>query len=185
MLMEDWERSVKEREETRAWEQLHRPLGLGGTAPAASPRRPSIYKTGVTPGSARGEGAGYEAHVISTGLDHGIDGSGFVLGDGRRASAILGGTSASKNGMHELYDAVVAGNARAVSQLLKEHPEHASQKDPSGDTILHLAALNGRLQVAELIVGTVQGRAAVMMKGGLNKTPSEIAKAWQRREWQA
>ena len=32
MLMEDWERSVKEREETRAWEQLHRPLGLGGAA---------------------------------------------------------------------------------------------------------------------------------------------------------
>jgi hypothetical protein len=52
----------------------------------------------------------------------------------------------------ELFSAVASGNADRVRALLASDPADARMKDDEGATPLHLATLNGRREIAELLL---------------------------------
>src|SRR5689334_8887437 len=76
-----------------------------------------------------------------------------IFGSGPAAAwfRLLGGRRA-KHVSAELFSAVASGNADSVRELLASDPAHARMKDDEGATPLHLATLNGRREIAELLL---------------------------------
>jgi ankyrin repeat protein len=74
-----------------------------------------------------------------------------------------------------IHDAVRDGDLAKVKTLLTEHPDLASSKDEKfGQTPLHVAALNDRLDVAKLLVAS---KADVNAAASNGSTPLHLAAA--------
>jgi ankyrin repeat protein len=68
----------------------------------------------------------------------------------------------------EIHEAARDGDLGRVKELLKDSPSLASSQDANGHTPLHYAALNGRKDVAELLLAN---QAEVNAKDGNYYTP--------------
>jgi E3 ubiquitin-protein ligase mind-bomb len=79
-------------------------------------------------------------------------------------------TVVNNRGFNVLHHAACAGNAYAVEQILSHAPSHIVniQKD-DGFTALHIASLNGYLNIAELLI--TQGHANIELTNAEQHTP--------------
>ena len=83
---------------------------------------------------------------------------------------LLGGHGGKGGAMPkvDIFEAAGTGNAEAVRELLEKHPGLVSKKSRTGDTPLHVAAMNGRTEVVKLLLA---GKADVNARNDYGVTP--------------
>lgn len=78
-------------------------------------------------------------------------------------------TGCAKSRMRQ---AVLAGDINTVEKILQSHSDRANERDPSGDTLLHMATRKGDQQMVNVLL---QYGADVEAKNDRDETPLEIA----------
>jgi ankyrin repeat protein len=79
-----------------------------------------------------------------------------------------------------LIDAVTGGKTEEVSELLKANPERVRQVDEAGNTLLHHAVANDRLDIVRLLI---EHGAFIDSANGDSRTPAIVALFGLHRYW--
>jgi ankyrin repeat protein len=73
---------------------------------------------------------------------------------------------------NQIRQAVIGGDIHAIEKILRSHPDRVNQRDPKGDTLLHIAAQAGDQQAVTVLL---QYGANVEAKNARGETPIEVA----------